>query len=238
MLAMKNRYFAAVPEKVRAKWLTSMVLREYQKGETIDLTSNDGMVHFPIDAVAAMSVIDRSEATMFIRFGGSNMAVGLAQALEQGDLRYENHWCRAGYAFSIPRRLIFSQLSAASLAAGRALFAHVTAEKAVIRARCAEKHSYAQRLARILLEAADVFGEDGTLTLTHQELADFLVTRRETISGLLAEWDAAGIVDSGRGKLRIGDLGLLSGISCSCHRDARDAEQRTYDRWCRITWEI
>ncbi len=68
------------------------------------------------------------------------------------------------------------------------------------------------RLPALLLRKCDAQGA-GELALTHQALADELGTVRERVSRLLAELEARGVVELGRGRVRVLDPAALREIA-------------------------
>lgn len=66
------------------------------------------------------------------------------------------------------------------------------------------------RLAGRLLELA---GKSAVVTATHHELAAELGTAREVVSRLLKEFERQGLVELGRGRIRLSDLAVLERIS-------------------------
>jgi CRP-like cAMP-binding protein len=77
----------------------------------------------------------------------------------------------------------------------------------------------AQRLARTLLRLGKQIGErdgDGSVRLeriTQQEIAEIAGTTLYTVSRTLAEWEAQGLVETGRQRLRVRDAASLQGIA-------------------------
>jgi CRP-like cAMP-binding protein len=90
---------------------------------------------------------------------------------------------------------------------------------------CNSRHSLQQRLARWLLVAQDQLGQD-EIPLTHQCLSRSLGVRRAGITTAMGQLEAAGLLQGGRGRLRILDREGLEAQSCECHRAIRAERQR------------
>jgi CRP-like cAMP-binding protein len=88
-------------------------------------------------------------------------------------------------------------------------------------ALCNAKHEISERVARWLLLAQDLSGND-ILPVTHGLIAGALGVRRPGVSLALAELEAAGIVEGARGSLRIQDLSGLRRRACDCHGVVKD----------------
>jgi CRP/FNR family transcriptional regulator, anaerobic regulatory protein len=69
--------------------------------------------------------------------------------------------------------------------------------------------SLPRRLAHRLLADAD---SEDVVTKTHQQLAHDLGSAREVISRHLSEWESAGIIASGRGRIRLCDKTAIAGM--------------------------
>lgn len=67
-----------------------------------------------------------------------------------------------------------------------------------------------QRLAAFLLERLDGDGDDRGIAVTHERIATELGTAREVVSRLLKDLEHLGIVELGRGELRVRDRGGLT----------------------------
>lgn len=63
-----------------------------------------------------------------------------------------------------------------------------------------------QRLAKRILFLSALIGDPiGWIVVSQQEIAEFLGATRETVNKSLSDWRAAGLVEVGRGRLRIVD---------------------------------
>jgi CRP/FNR family transcriptional regulator, anaerobic regulatory protein len=74
------------------------------------------------------------------------------------------------------------------------------------------------RLASALLvhgQEAAATGDGGIIAVTHQELADELGTVREMISRVLDDFEAQGMVELGRGRVRIRDGAKLKKLAAT-----------------------
>jgi CRP-like cAMP-binding protein len=92
-------------------------------------------------------------------------------------------------------------------------------QEALSRVRELATETVAQRLARTLLRLGKQIGEhggDGSVRLeriTQQEIAEIAGTTLYPVSRPLAEWDAQGLVETGRQRLRVRDGASLQGIA-------------------------
>jgi CRP-like cAMP-binding protein len=82
-------------------------------------------------------------------------------------------------------------------------------------AACNAYHSIAERAARWLLHAQDRAGD--RIELTQEALAGLLGAQRTTVNAVIQELQSEGLVDSGRGVVRVIDRAGLMNRSCECY---------------------
>ena len=84
-------------------------------------------------------------------------------------------------------------------------------------AACHALHSAHQRCCRLLLTTRALLGQD-ELQLTQERIAATLGVRRPTVTLLLADLAKAGLIQTGRGRIRIVDSNALETAACECYR--------------------
>jgi CRP-like cAMP-binding protein len=90
---------------------------------------------------------------------------------------------------------------------------------------CNGLHTMQQRCSRWLLMTQDRVGSD-RVPLTHEFLAIMLGVRRPSITEVLQPLQRQGLIQNGRGIIRIVDRAGLEAITCECYRRTREE----YDR--------
>lgn len=239
MLMMKNRWFAALPNSLRYAWKDNLSMIELKRGDRLPLGKDGGVVFFPINAVVSLSGKSGDEPRNFIRFSGPNFLIGLADLLGSGDIRYEAEVSGTGYAFALPVAIMRNAMpSGPERVTLQVSSISQIAKKAFFDTRCFGSHNGAQRLARVLLEAADAFGEDRPVTLTQQEISEILFLRRETVSQLIGGWTAKKIVSLRRGSIAIQSRDGLLAESCGCYSAIKDLERDEFATWSGIPWVV
>ena len=83
---------------------------------------------------------------------------------------------------------------------------------------CARHHSTEERVARYLLDLMDIT-DTSDIHLTHQELADGVGVRRESVSLILKELERNYVVLLERGSVGILDRTALLGCACECYEE-------------------
>lgn len=239
MLPMKNVWFAVLPATVREAWRPALTMMEFKKGDRLLLNEDNESVYFPINCVATMTGKPANGTASFLRFSSANFVIGLADFLNGSDIQYEAIFCGAGYAFALPSSMIRAALPSVS-ELGQLQVSAVSriAEKVLLNGHCVGSHNGSQRLARILLEAIDSFGEGRPVTLTQQELSDLLMLRRETVSQMLNEWMSDDLVTLKRATIAINHRALLEDKTCHCYRTIKEFERSELDFWRSIPWAV
>jgi CRP-like cAMP-binding protein len=103
------------------------------------------------------------------------------------------------------------------------MYAYVQAflEQVLVSVACNGAHSLQQRLARWLLMMRDR-GDEDTLPLTQDILAEMLGARRPSITNAARELERTGLIERGRRQVRIVDREGLTKASCECYRLVRE----------------
>src|SRR5476651_2488544 len=98
------------------------------------------------------------------------------------------------------------------------MYAYVQAflEQVLVSVACNGAHSLKQRLARWLLMMRDR-GDDDTLQITQNLLAEMLGVQRPTITNAARELEHAGLIARGRRQVTIVDRQGLVGAACECY---------------------
>jgi len=92
-------------------------------------------------------------------------------------------------------------------------------------ALCHRRHVLPEQVARWLLLAFDRQRGD-TLRITHEQLADWMLVRREGITQALGQLQSLGAVALSRGQVRLVDRTRLEACACSCYAAVRNEYAR------------
>ena len=102
------------------------------------------------------------------------------------------------------------------------MFAYIQAflEQVLVSVACNGAHNLKQRLARWLLMMRDR-GDDDTLPITQNLLAEMLGVQRPTITNAAREFERAGLIERGHRQVTILDRRGLIEDSCECYQLVR-----------------
>jgi CRP-like cAMP-binding protein len=90
---------------------------------------------------------------------------------------------------------------------------------------CNRKHAVEARCARWLLMVADRVDTD-MLALTHDFVAQMLGVRRASVTEALGGLERRGLIETGRGRIRIVNRAGLETVACECYGIIRNTLQR------------
>jgi hypothetical protein len=141
---------------------------------------------------------------------------------------------RRGYAVQISEQDLWGAMAGHARDAFFNCGLGVITDIANTNAVCCSAHSFKQRLARVLIEAHQVFPALEPLTLTQKRIGTFLLTRRETVALLIEEWRREGILATFRGAIVVNDMERLQNESCACYQRVALARQRLLASWSSI----
>jgi CRP-like cAMP-binding protein len=119
-------------------------------------------------------------------------------------------------------RAAFARAMASMPAFRSVMYAYVQAflEQVMVSVACNGAHSLKQRLARWLLMMRDR-GDDDTLQITQNLLADMLGVQRPSITNAARALERAGLIARGRREVTILDRQGLLEASCECYQLVR-----------------
>ncbi len=92
---------------------------------------------------------------------------------------------------------------------------------------CNRIHEVEERLARWLLMVADRTG-DSQMRLTQEFISQMLGTRRSTVTVTAGALQRAGLIEYGRGDVKIIDRSSLENAACECYQFTRKVLQNLY----------
>jgi CRP-like cAMP-binding protein len=82
---------------------------------------------------------------------------------------------------------------------------------------CSSKHSNEQQIVRWILNTLDKT-QGQVLQVTHQEIADVLGIRRESVTLSAGRLSQEGLLEVSRGQLQVLDRVQLQARACECYR--------------------
>jgi CRP-like cAMP-binding protein len=181
-------------------------------------------VFFPVSAIIAMQIdiLDGSSADIVL-IGKEGMVgsgvMGGNQNFSRARVKF------AGFAYKLPLSVFQSELALDSaflkiwMATTRQMILQIAMPTV-----CSSKHSNEQQIIRWIMNTLDKT-QGQTLQITHQEIADTLGIRRESVTLTAGKLSHEGLIEVTRGQLQILDRPKLEIRACECYRVMHPAKQ-------------
>jgi hypothetical protein len=98
------------------------------------------------------------------------------------------------------------------------------------RLACNSEHNVDQRLARWLLWVSDERGGDGTIAITHQQIAEIAAIRRPSVSLGISRLQRSDLLQVNHRHIRIADRAGLEAVVCRCYWEIRRQSEAVFHR--------
>lgn len=237
LVGRENQLLATLPATLHQKWRKNFALCELKKGQSLNLKGTRQQVYFPISCVIAIYATNAIDQRIFMRFVGPSFAAGLVNMLATDNVVFNGIVCGSGYAITVPSEIVVRSIDTPPLSGEAQSIAMArTARGSLMIAQCLGAHTNKQRLAKLLLQAADCFGIGQDVTLTQQSLGEMLMARRETAAEILAELNRDGVVETRHGAIRIRSIDKLKQASCDCYSWIEQSYLDEFNLWKSIRW--
>lgn len=180
-------------------------------------------VVFPVSAIIAMQ-IDISDGSLvdIVLIGKEGMVgsgvMGGNQNFSRARVKF------AGFAYKLPLGVFLSELAQDSaflkiwMATTRQMILQIAMPTI-----CSSKHSNEQQFIRWVMNTLDKT-QGHTLQITHQEIADTLGIRRESVTLAAGKLSHEGLIEVTRGQLEVLDRPKLEAMACECYRVMHPAQ--------------
>ncbi len=224
-----NRFISALTASDRKQLLSQVtpfalvhtrVLQE--QGERIEY------VYFPLNGIISLLAImadgQAVESAMVGRGGGVGLAAGLGETRATSRTVVQ----ASGSALRISAAQ-FHKLARQNPSLTARIGAHQQMLLGQVQqtAACNSLHDAEQRLARWLLQAHDLIGEDSTIPFTQEFLSNILGVRRTTVTLVAGTLQSAGLIRYRRGLIQVLDRGGLEDAACECYGVVRKLVARS-----------
>lgn len=173
--------------------------------------------YFPVTAIIALQMDISDGSSADIAWVGKEGMVG------SGVMGGNENFSRArvkfsGFAYKLPLQVFQSELAQDRtflkiwMAATRQMVLQIAMPSV-----CSSKHSNEQQIVRWILNTLDKT-QGQTLQVTHQEIADMLGIRRESVTLSAGRLSHDGLIEVSRGQLNVLNRAQLQARACECYR--------------------
>jgi CRP-like cAMP-binding protein len=215
-----NLFLNSLPPDVRAALTASGRRLSPTTGQFLLLDERQG-VYFPDRGL--ISLLWRSPEGRVVEAGlvDQQGAVGLVEAVAQTEIGFECRALTQGTGWLVPSpvvRTAISSNSTAAVAGWRCTAAMVRETRQAT--ACRSFHNVDARLADALLNFSER-SDTKDLSITQEVLSWCMGVCRTTVTLIIGQLDAAGVIRSGRCRISIVDFASLEARSCGCRRAGR-----------------
>ena len=174
-------------------------------------------VFFPVSAIIAMQIdIPDGSSADIVLIGKEGMVgsgvMGGNQNFSRARVKF------SGFAYKLPLGVFQSELAKDNgflkiwMAATRQMILQIAMPNV-----CSSKHSSEQQVVRWIIDTIDKT-QGLSLQITHQEIAETLGIRRESVTLAAGKLSHAGLIEVTRGQLQVLDRPRLEARACECYR--------------------
>jgi len=223
-----NRLLAALTDAGGPRWRQHLERVDLKLGEVLyEPGRPQRHACFPTSAIVSLQYVMGSGASSEIAFVGNEGIVGTSVFLGGGATTGHGTVLIAGQGFRVGAKMIrdeFDRSDSVRLLLLRytlALFTQI-AQTAV----CNRHHGVDQQVCGWLLHSLDRLRGGSEVMVTQELIANMLGVRRETVTQVAGQLQAAGLIRYARGHISVLDRAGLARRSCECHAVVK----KEYDR--------
>jgi CRP-like cAMP-binding protein len=217
-----NRLLATLP----AEWQRlqpQLQLVQLVHGQVlVDACSVPSHVYFPTTATVSLMSSTRAGGSAELALVGSEGMIGLPVVMGGGSTPSEAVVKTSGGAVRMSRQAVKEEFDRGGpvmqllLRYAQAFMTHIAQT-----ATCNCHHTVVQRLSRCLLDNLDRSPADEML-MTHEAIALWLGVRRESVTLGALRLQHDGVIESGRGRVKVLSRPALEARSCECYAVVRN----------------
>ena len=219
----RNRLLLALPTRAFKRILPDI---EYVRCESeqvlMDADSSLDKVYFPDSGVISVVAVYADGSIIEMATIGREGCSGVQAAFGVKSSSVRLLVQVPGNAVSMSRAAFLRAMNA-SPAFRELIHRYVLAfmEQILVSGACNGAHNLTERLARWLLMMRDR-GDDDTMPLTQNLLAEMLGAQRPSVSKAVRELERAGVIEGSRGRVTIVNRDKLKKASCECYQLVRE----------------
>lgn len=188
------------------------------------LYESDGALkhaYFPTSAVLSLVCVFKDGSSAEAAVVGCDGSIGVIMAPDGARSPLRVVVQGAGGAYRAERSVLQREFARAGalqqliLRHGQALMMQIAQTAA-----CNRRHTVEQQLCRRLLLVSDR-SQSEELHMTHEQIAQLLGVRREGVTEAAGKLQGAGLIQCGRGRVRLASRSGLEARACECYRAVR-----------------
>lgn len=222
-----NKLLAALPASDFKALEKHLEVCRLEKGDVLwEIDELREHVYFPIDCIICL--FHESEAGMSVEVGmtGRQGMVGVVTFIGDGIMAKRAVVQNAGRAYRVAAEVVEKRIADSDAFRDVCMsYTQVLLAELSQNAICNRLHSVEQQVSRYLLRSYESLGTH-KFSITHQQMADALGVRRESISVAARGLQDRGLIEYARGNVKLLDRAGLIATTCECYEAVRDQYKR------------
>lgn len=224
----QNHFLAALPESVWTRWHSQLEFVELPLDKSLYSSgASPAYVYFPTTAIVSLLYLTRDGVSTEIGAVGNDGVIGMDALMGASTTASQAVVQSAGHGYRLNAQTVRHELSQGGPALPMLLrYAHTQVAQMAQMAVCNHFHSVEQKFCRRLLISLDR-SPQRELTMTHEQFANLLGVRRESITAVAHKLQLSGVIRYRRGHVTVLDRQRLERGACECYAEAKKQYERT-----------
>lgn len=216
--ALRNQLLAALPDSEFQKIRPGLEYVEFENGDVLwEAETKRKHIYFPTTTLICLLYDSDSGVSVEVGITGRQGLVGVTTFMTEASMATRAVAYRKGGAYRMSIKAVKNEFSACGdFQAVCMCFTQTMIAQLSQTAICNRLHSVEQQLCRFLLYAHD-HDESDVIYLTHEQIAQALGVRRETVSVSASSLQENKVIEYSRGRITIKDRKRLLNFACECY---------------------
>ena len=230
--ALRNQLLAALPEDEFAKIRPALEKVELKAGEVLwEAETKHKYIFFPTTAIICLLYDSDTGVSIEVGITGRQGLVGVAAFMSEAPMATRAVAYRKGHAYRMLSTAVKEEFGECGDFQDICVYFTQTLISQVSQsAICNQLHSVDQKLCRFLLYIHDHQQKD-VVVLTHEQIAQALGVRRETVSLSAATLQKNKLIKYSRGRINVLDRKGLEAFACECYRVETEHYRRVLGKY-------
>ncbi len=214
-----NRLLAVMPPDALERLLPHMQKVRLIAGEVLyEASAEVTHAYFPVEAIIAFLLRTTSGSTTQVSIAGNDSLAGIT-AFMGGTAQRSALVLSTGDAFKISASALKAEFDRNGAVMRLLLrFTQVVVTQMAQAAVCNRHHQLEQQLCGWLLACMDRLPHGNSLRVTHETMAGMLGVRREGVTEATGKLRQLGLIECGRGEIKLIGRGGLQARACECYQ--------------------
>lgn len=224
----QNHFLAALPDSTWTRWRGQLEAVDLPLDKSLSTSrATPAYVYFPTTAIVSLLYLTQDGVSTEVCAVGNDGAIGMDALMGENSTAIQAVVQSAGLGYRLNSQAVRHELSQGGPVLPMLLrYAHTQVAQMAQMAVCNHFHSVEQKFCRRLLISLDR-SADNELAVTHEQFANLLGVRRESITAAAHKLQLSGVIRYRRGHVTVLDRQRLERGACECYAAAKQQYERT-----------